>query len=219
MPPKPSATPRKQPKQERSQATVEAILSATAHILTEAGYDELTTNRVAERAGVSIGSLYQYFPNKEALIFALAEHHANEMVQLAQRHLGGLSVGADFLQENYPVPEVLRQIIKAALAAHAVNPKLHRVLHEQIPHSEVMQRLDKVKMENLLRSFLEQRADQLQPKNLELTVFMVERTVRALIHGAMVERPELLKTDEFEQELMMMLSAYLVKSSQKQPLD
>ncbi len=57
MPPKPSATPRKQPKQERSQATVEAILSATTHILTENGYDQLTTNRVAEQAGVSIGSL------------------------------------------------------------------------------------------------------------------------------------------------------------------
>lgn len=203
MPSKPSATPRKQPKQERSQATVEAILSATTHILTENGYDQLTTNRVAEQAGVSIGSLYQYFPNKEALVFALAEHHANEMVQLAQHHLEGLS--------DHTIPEVLRQIVKAAVAAHAVNPKLHRVLHEQIPHSEVMQRLDKAKMENLLRSFLAQRSDQLQPKNLELTVFMVERTIRALIHGAMIDRPELLKTEEFEQELMVMLSAYLVK--------
>ncbi|WNZ43607.1 TetR/AcrR family transcriptional regulator [Leptolyngbya boryana CZ1] len=203
MSPKPPATPRKQPKQERSQVTVEAILSATAHILTENGYDHLTTNRVAERAGVSIGSLYQYFPNKEALIFALAEHHANEMVQLAKQHLEGLS--------DRTIPEVLRQIIKAALAAHAVNPKLHRVLHEQIPHSEVMKRLDQAKIENLLQSFLAQRSDQLRPKNLELAVFMVERTIRALIHGAMIDHPELLKTGELEQELTLMLSAYLVK--------
>lgn len=204
MSPKPPATPRKQPKQERSQVTVEAILSATAHILTENGYNQLTTNRVAERAGVSIGSLYQYFPNKEALIFALAEHHANEMVQLAKQHLEGLS--------DRTIPEVLRQIIKAALAAHAVNPKLHRVLHEQIPHSEVMKRLDQAKVENLLRSFLAQRSDQLRPKNLELAVFMVERTIRALIHGAMIDHPELLKTGELEQELTLMLSAYLVKN-------
>ena len=203
MPPKPSTTPRKQPKQERSQATVEAILSATTHILTENGYDQLTTNRVAERAGVSIGSLYQYFPNKKALIFALAEHHANAMVQLAQHHLEELS--------DRTIPEVLRQIVKAALAAHAVNPKLHRVLHEQISHSEVIQRLDEAKTERLLRLFLSQRSDQLQPKNLELAVFMVERTIRALIHGAMIDRPELLKTEEFEQELMRMLLAYLVK--------
>ncbi|MBD2232998.1 TetR/AcrR family transcriptional regulator [Phormidium tenue] len=205
MPPKPAANPRKHPKQERSQATVEAILTATAHILTENGYDQLTTNRVAERAGVSIGSLYQYFPNKEALIFALAEHHANEMVQLAQHHLKESSVG------ERTIPKVLRQIVKAAIAAHAVNPKLHRVLHEQIPHSDVMRRLDEAKMENMLRSFLAQRSDQLQPKNLELTVFMVERTIRALIHGAMIDRPELFNTEEFEQELMAMLSAYLVK--------
>ncbi|MBN8561180.1 MAG: TetR family transcriptional regulator [Leptolyngbya sp. UWPOB_LEPTO1] len=203
MSPKPPATPRKQPKQERSQVTVEAILSATAHILTENGYNQLTTNRVAERAGVSIGSLYQYFPNKEALIFALAEQHANEMVQLAKQHLEGLS--------DRTIPEVLRQIIKAALAAHAVNPKLHRVLHEQIPHSEVMKRLDQAKIENLLQSFLAQRSDQLRPKNLELAVFMVERTIRALIYGAMIDHPELLKTGELEQELTLMLSAYLVK--------
>jgi DNA-binding transcriptional regulator YbjK len=54
----PSATPRKRPKQERSQATVQAILTATARILTEEGYDHFTTNKVAELAGVSIGSLY-----------------------------------------------------------------------------------------------------------------------------------------------------------------
>jgi len=200
---KPPATPRKRPKQERSQATVQAILTATTHILTEDGYDQLTTNRVAEQAGVSIGSLYQYFPNKEALIFALAEHHANEMVQLAQHYLTELG--------DRSILEVLQQIVKAALAAHAVNPKLHRVLHEQIPHSEVMRRLDEAKMENMLRSFLAQRCDQLQPKNLKLTVFMVERTIRALIYGAMIDHPELLKTGELEQEMITMLAAYLVK--------
>lgn len=200
---KPSATPRKLPKQARSQVTVQAILTATTHILTEDGYDQLTTNRVAERAGVSIGSLYQYFPNKKALTFALAEHHANEMVELAKHHLEGLS--------DRTIPEVLRQIVKAALAAHAVNPKLHRVLHEQIPYREVIQRLDEAKTEKLLRSFLSQRSDQLQPQNLELAVFIIERTIRALIHGATIDRPELLKTEEFEQELMRMLLAYLVK--------
>jgi AcrR family transcriptional regulator len=200
---KPS-TPRKQPKQERSQATVRAILTATAHILTEEGYDRFTTNKVAELAGVSIGSLYQYFPNKESLLVALAEHHANEMVQLAQHHLDGLS--------ERSIPEVLQQIIRAALAAHAINPKLHHVLHQQVPHSAVMRQLDEAQMENMLRSFLYQRRNQLQPKNLDLAVFMVERTVRSLIYGATIDRPELLKTGELEQEIVALLSAYLVKN-------
>jgi hypothetical protein len=125
------------------------------------------------------------------------------MVHLAQHHLEGLS--------DHSILEVLQQIIKAALAAHAVNPKLHRVLHEQVPHSEVMRQLDEAKMEDMLRSFLAQRRDQLQPKNLDLTVFMVERTIRSLIHGAMIDHPELLKTGELEQEIVALLSAYLVK--------
>jgi len=210
MSPKPSAAPRKRPKQERSQATVQAILSATAHILIEDGYDKLTTNRVADRAGVSIGSLYQYFPNKKALIFALAEHHANEMMQLAQHHLAGLGVDDASSPEHRSIEAVLRRIVKAALAAHAVNPELHRVLHEQVPHREVMQQLDPSKMEDLLRSFFAERQDRLQPKNLDLTVFMVERTIRAIIYGAMIERPQSFKAEELEQEIMAMLSAYLV---------
>jgi Tetracyclin repressor-like, C-terminal domain len=141
----------------------------------------------------------------------LAEHHANEMVQLAQHHLGGLGVGEASPPENCSILEVLQRIVKAALAAHAVNPKLHRVLHEQIPHSEVLRRLDEAKMENMLRSFLALRCDQLQPKNLDLTVFIVERTIRALIYGAIIDYPELLKTEELEQEMMTMLAAYLVK--------
>ncbi len=203
MQPKPLSTPRKLPKQERSQATVEAILTATTRILTEKGYDQLTTNRVAELAGISIGSLYQYFPNKEALIFSLAEHHAHEMAQIAQQHLEGI--------ENSSIMDVLRQIVKAVLSSHAVNPKLHSVLHEQVPHSEQMRRSDDAKMEKTLRLFLAQRRDQLQPENLDLTVFLIGRTLKALIHGAMVDRPELLKTEEFEQELMTMLSSYLIK--------
>lgn len=212
MPSKPSITPRKRPKQERSQATVQAILIATTHILTEDGYDQLTTNRVAERAGVSIGSLYQYFPNKKALIFALAEHHANEMMQLAQRHLTGIGGDEAAQPEDCSITAVLRRIIRAAMAAHAVNPKLYRVLHEQIPHSEVMQQLDTSKIDDVLRSFFLERQEQLKPKNLDLTVFMVERTIRAVIQGALIDQPELLQTGELEQEMMNMLSAYLVKS-------
>jgi AcrR family transcriptional regulator len=200
---KPPVTRRKQPQQERSQATMQAILTATAHILTAEGYDRFTTNRVAECAGVSIGSLYQYFPNKESLLLALAEHHANQMVQLAQDHLEDVG--------DRSIPDVIQKIIEMAIATQGVNPKLHRVLHEQVPHSQVMQQLDQAKMENLLRSFLAQRSDQLQSKNLDLTVFMIERTIRAIIYGAITEHPELLKTGELEQELTAMLSAYLVK--------
>src|SRR5260221_6509172 len=74
--------PRKQPRQGRSQATVEAILTATSRILVKEGFDRASTNRIAEQAGVSIGSLYQYFPSKEALVVALMQRHIDEISKL-----------------------------------------------------------------------------------------------------------------------------------------
>jgi len=71
---------RKTPRQIRAQATVEAILEASAHILVDFGHGALTTNKIAERAGVSIGSLYQYFPNKEAVMTELIRHKRSRML-------------------------------------------------------------------------------------------------------------------------------------------
>lgn len=71
--------PRKKPVQTRSGATVEAIREAAIQVLLADGLTRLTTTRVAERAGVSVGTLYQYFPNKEALLFALLSQHFEEV--------------------------------------------------------------------------------------------------------------------------------------------
>lgn len=199
---KPLQKPRKLPKQERSQATVSAILIATTRILTEEGYDKFNTNRVAELAGVSVGSLYQYFPNKAALLYALGEHHANEMAELAQHHLEDLG--------DRSILEVLQQIIKAVLAAYAVNPKLYRILHQQVPRSEEMQKLDDARIEQMLHAFLALHRDQLRPQNLDITVFIISRTIKALLYDAIADRPNLLKNGELEQELMRMLSSYLI---------
>jgi len=72
------STPRKTPRQQRSRATVEAVLTAAAQVFEARGYAAGTTNRIAERAGVSVGTLYQYFPNKEAIAVALLERHLAE---------------------------------------------------------------------------------------------------------------------------------------------
>jgi AcrR family transcriptional regulator len=204
MTPKTDSTPRKQPKQERSQTTVEAILTATAHILIESGLEKFTTNRVAELAGVSIGSLYQYFPNKKALLFALAQQQAEQMMQLAQQHLTDV--------ESLTIPEVIQQIVRAAIAAHSVNPRLNQVLHEQISRDEVIPAGAEAQMEQLLRSFLEQRRDQLKPKKLDLTVFIVSRTIESLIQCALLDRSDWMNHSELEQEITLLLSGYLMKS-------
>ncbi len=122
MPRKIRTTSRKSPQQDRSRVTVDAILTATAHILTQESYDTASTNRIAECAGVSIGSLYQYFPNKEALVAALIERHANEMVEIIESKLQDLF--------EAPIEVMFSEIVKTCIAAHAVNPTLHKVLEE-----------------------------------------------------------------------------------------
>lgn len=81
----PLLDPRKMPVQARSAVTVEAILSATIQVLLAEGQERLTTTRVAYRAGVSVGTLYQYFPNKQALLRAVLERHLDEVVSSLER--------------------------------------------------------------------------------------------------------------------------------------
>src|SRR3954452_9973154 len=70
--------PRRKPSQERSHQTVEAILEAAAQVFERHGYAAGTTNRIAERAGISIGSLYQYFPGRDAILIAIVDRHIDE---------------------------------------------------------------------------------------------------------------------------------------------
>lgn len=122
-----SRRPRGLPKQERSRETVEAILGATALVLEREGYDRATTRRISEVAGVSVGSLYQFFPNKESLVVALYERHLGDLIS---------AFGSRFeASARVPLPEAVRSLVGAALELHAVDPDLHRVLVEQIPRS------------------------------------------------------------------------------------
>src|SRR5439155_3830432 len=112
--------PRKLPQQERARATIDAILTATARILVKEGFDRASTNRIAEAAGVSVGSLYQYFPCKEALVAALIEKHIDEMMALFASAFERMA----FL----PLAEATRQMVALHLSAHSLDPKLHQVL-------------------------------------------------------------------------------------------
>ena len=87
MPPRPGLLlePRKSPVQSRSTASVDALLEATIQVLLSAGKERLTTTRVAARAGVSVGTLYQYFPNKSALLQAALKRHLDEVIEAVER--------------------------------------------------------------------------------------------------------------------------------------
>ena len=125
--------PRKSPTQERSRFTVEQIVQAATQVFADRGYAGATTNHIAERAGVSIGSLYQYFPNKEAILVALAKRH----IEIAGNMLMGVVAGRNLLETD--LTELLRLFIQATLALHTGNPRLNYViLSEAVWSAEAM---------------------------------------------------------------------------------
>jgi AcrR family transcriptional regulator len=117
--------PRKTPVQARSTVTVEAIYEATFQVLLAVGPDRLTTTRVAERAGVSVGTLYQYFPNKQSLLLSVLEKHLDQVagaVELACRRNHGqqLSTMIESIVEAFVDAKMKRSDISMALYATAV---------------------------------------------------------------------------------------------------
>ena len=105
----PAFEPRKTPIQARSTATVDAIFEATIQVLLSDGDERLTTTRVAERAGVSVGTLYQYYPNKQALLFAILEGHMNKVTDAVET--------ACHLARGKPLAEMVRDLVKAFVDA------------------------------------------------------------------------------------------------------
>jgi AcrR family transcriptional regulator len=190
--------PRKTPSQARSRATVDAILQATAHILVKEGYDRLTTNKVAEAAGVSIGSLYQYFPSKEALVSALVDEHVKEISAVLSRELAG--------SVSESLHERARRLVAAIISIHRLDPELHRVLNEQLPRVGGMARIREVDKQFtlLIRGALEVRKEEVRRPDLGLAAFILIPAVKA---------PELFAGDTLTDELVDLITRYLDKSS------
>ena len=110
-----------------------SLLGATARVLIARGWAGTTTNHIAERAGVSVGTLYEYFPSKDALVAALVEQHLGE----AEARLASLA--APLLAES-TLEGVVRTIVTAMIDLHAASPRLHRVLFEEVPHPVAVRR-------------------------------------------------------------------------------
>lgn len=119
--------PRKTPRQVRSVETRARILDAAADVFEAHGYDAGTTNRIAEAASLSVGSLYQYFPNKDAILVELLEQHLSEGA--ARVH----EVLATGIERGAPFPELVRDAIAGLLALHRESPGLHHVLVTRTP--------------------------------------------------------------------------------------
>jgi AcrR family transcriptional regulator len=178
--------PRKNASQARSRATVDALVEATARILVRESFDRASTNRIAEEAGVSIGSLYQYFPSKEALVAAVIDRHQQELMQVARGTLAAVAA--------LPLEQAVRKLVIVAIEAHRVAPRLHRVLAEQIPRIGKLKDLEVFKRENyaLFRTYLEFHREEIRALDLDVAAFVCVTSIEALTHTAVLHHPEVL---------------------------
>jgi AcrR family transcriptional regulator len=196
--------PRKLPRQARSEATVEAILEAAAQVFERQGYSAGTTNRIAERAGVSIGSLYQYFPNKDAILVALVYRHLAESTAELGPHLERLSRGARF-------DDVLPEIVNAMVALHALAPGLHRVLFEETQLPPAL----RAELDGLEDWLVDLAADALaadscsRPVDPRLSARVVIGAIEGLTHRLVLRPPPGVAPEAIASEITEVVRAYI----------
>ena len=179
---------------------VDALVEATARVLVEDGFDRASTNRIAKVAGVSIGSLYQYFPNKEALVVAVVDRHMDEVASLVH------NLAVDL--EDAPVEQAVRSTIQGLAAIHRVNPALHMAMVRQADHL-AHPRLQKIRagMQAVIAQWLERRRDDVLPRNFQAASFVLNVAVRAVEHEIQLAPEQ--DPDIVIEELTSMVLRYL----------
>ncbi|MEH6675761.1 TetR/AcrR family transcriptional regulator [Phenylobacterium sp.] len=186
---------RKTPRQKRAAETVAVILEATAQLLERDGLEGFTTNAVAERAGVSIGAIYRYFPNKRALMHALAEResalHGEEMQRLLQANGSGLA------------PD--RALVRAFIGAFKGRTRARRIAmgvwFEMTPAEALARRLD------AFTQILNQTHETIEPIN----AFVLTRAIHGALRSAVLEGVDFFHDQIFEDELVTLSRAYLAQ--------
>jgi AcrR family transcriptional regulator len=184
---------RKEPQQERARATVEAILEAAARILDRHGWARFTTNAVADAAGVSIGSLYQYFPDKLALVEAILRRHFDDVLAALRT--------AD---EDTTRAARIERLVSGMIAAHSVHPSLHRVLLEEVPRGKISKAIHQrfeAEYRDLYAKLI--AADQ----RGEIRAQVLSAAIEGVIHDA--ARRGTLGSPALKQELVHLVEAYL----------
>lgn len=170
---------RRQPRQARARARVGKILEAAADVLRERGYAGMTTNHVAERAGVPIGSIYQYFGNKDALVLALLERRSEAELSVLGQHL-------DRFQQGAPVENVVRELIEAIVEIERSDPELRQVISDEIPRrlsAGLRARTDR-KARTLIASFL--GAAGVPAERIDVAAFVILAAVESVVHEAVL---------------------------------
>jgi AcrR family transcriptional regulator len=198
---------RRRPRQRRALQTVDSILDAVIRILKREGSKALTTNRIAEVAGVSIGSVYQYFPDKDAIFTALHERHIEQIDRL----IAGTLVDHAAASLN----DLVCALIDAMVDAHTHDPEVFELLQSQVPHRAGEKRDFATRLHGAFRLAISARSEKLRARrdltqhDLDKVVFVVTNMVDALSHAAALRRPAGLSLAVAKEEAVRAVMAYL----------
>lgn len=193
---------RRRPKQRRARQTVEAVLDAVIRLLKRGGSEAITTNRIAEVAGVSIGSVYQYFPDKRAIFTALHQRHVDQIDRMVQTKLVEHAASS--------IEDLVRAMVEAMVEAHATDPELYELLMTEVPHRADGTREFAVRLHGAFLLAISSRAQELKKhRDLDKVVFVVTHMVEALSHGAVLRRPATMSLTDAKEEVVRAVLAYL----------
>lgn len=184
--------PRKEPQQARSVATVSAILEGVAQVLETDGFERMTTTRVAARAGTSVGTLYQYFPSKDALLVAAV----NEKMARIDRALSRVFE----LPATAPLAAHIRVMIQALIDEKRRRPRLNVELSRQTPRLEKQQLVARTldRAQGMVRALLDAHQHEIAVMNTDLAAWLVVHAVNGMIDGALFEGPQRLADPSLE---------------------
>ena len=194
---------RRDPRQGRSKFLVDAILSAASSLVVKASWSNVTTNKIAKLAGVSIGSLYQYFPNKDALVSAIVDRHVTTILETMQQSLGQ--------SQSKDLRTLIRDILQALMDAHRINPALHRVLKEEISQPASMSGIQAFEQTvlHMVEETINERKGELRSLDAKAASFILSYAVEAVIRGCILSNKWMDRSELILDELEHMVFAYI----------
>jgi AcrR family transcriptional regulator len=207
MPPTRAKTPRKRPSQERSRATVDVILSATARVLVTEGFEAASTNRIARAAGVSVGSFYQYYPTREAAIADLVDRQADKMLGILSRELASLA--------DAPLDRTIRVVVSVVFEAFAQDALLNKVLLQNLASVGRLTKLRdmETRAAQLIRVYLEVHRDRVRVRNFDVGALILVHLIDTLATVYTVYHAQNLDHRALADELADLVLRYVMKDT------
>lgn len=194
------ASTRREPKQQRSRQTVEAVLDAVPRVLRRHGAKAITTNRVAEAAGVSIGSLYQYFPEKQAIFMALHDRHVDRVRHVIERTMTHCTSAS--------LEEFTRELVERLANVHSEDAELHAIVSVAVPVPEGADGFKSALQATFEQVISPAKQDRYAPRETERMLFVLPHMVEALVHGV-AHQKQPISRERAKDEALRTVAVYL----------